>query len=1011
MNNENKYRKEFKKGIEFLNKKQREAVELIEGPVAVVAGPGTGKTQILTLRIANIMDKMGADMAENILALTFTNAGVYAMRDRLSDFVGTELAYKTGIFTFHSFAETQIKENPEIFTQFTFSRPITDIEKIQIIEKILNSKEWEHLQTFASKFHYTKKIISAIDNLKSEAVSPNDLEISILSLEKRILEEEGEDAFYKVNRGDFKKGDIKKTVLDKIERQKNKQEDLVEIYREYQNQLLEKSLYDFSDTILSVVKEAEENKNFREIIQEKYLYILVDEHQDTNSAQNKMIELIGSAEVNENKPNIFTVGDQKQAIYRFQGASIEEFEKFRTQYKDVKIITLESNYRSSQNILNAANALIEEKKPLVAENLNIKKEKRKVLINQFSDYKSELISLAENIKSEIDSGTDVNEIAIFYKENKNLGEIKSILSKFKIPYKVKSKENILDSIEVKKLLLLLRATMNMTDDEVLAKTLFIDFLDFDAYDILKILEKLSKRKGEQIKNKSIFKIIKSENILKDLEVSDVKKYLDFSKFLEKQKKLSYEIDFLDFFSQFIEDSGFLKYILKSKTNVTSMAVLDKIFNQIKEQSQIKNNYSLKDFLEYVDILKKYEISIALGVNDLTDGVNLMTAHGSKGLEFQSVYITNVIDTKWGGSKKRARDFTLPIKKHFGDIDDERRLFYVALTRGKKIVNISYSQFDINMKELKPSRFLEEIGDEFFEYNKINQKELSEKLKIFFSKEEEKVLSIFDKEYIRKLFLKNTLSISAFNNYKQSPIKYFFRNLVRLPSSQNESLIFGNVIHDTLDVFFKKMKKEKKILDKKILLAEFEDSLKKFYIPEIYFEKIKKHGEEVLNKYWDEYHNDFIFDVDTEKRIFAEFNLKSGEKLKLYGIIDKMEKIDGGKIRVVDYKTGKTFSDKNKEQKKDLERQLVFYKLLIDKYYNQNRVEEGVLDFVEISKKKNLYVKEKRFIGQKEVQDLEEEINEFAEDILSGNFLDKKYTKDKDNEEFFELWELLKKGGE
>ena len=1002
------YLKKFQDGLDFLNDQQREAVESIEGPVAVVAGPGTGKTQILTLRIANILKEMGADFAPNILALTFTNAGVYAMKERLSDFVGTELAYQTSIYTFHSFAEAQIKENPEIFTKFTFARPITDIEKIQIIEEILSKGKWKYLQTFASDFHYTKKVISAIDDLKSEAISPEDLELSILSIEKRILKEEGEKAFYKRKCAGGEKGDITKPIREKIQKQKKKQAELVKIYRAYQKKLSEKSLYDFSDTILSVVKEAEENENFRQILQEKYLYILVDEHQDTNPAQNKLIEIIGAAEVNENRPNIFTVGDQKQAIYRFQGASVEEFEKFRTQYADVKIITLTNNYRSSQNILDSAHSLITEEKQLVAEHPKVKSEKAKVTVSEHKDYKSELIWLAESIENEIKSGTDINEIAIFYKENKSLSEIKNILSKFSIPYKVKSKENILDSSEIKKLLLLLKSTENFTNDEVLAKTLFIDFLGFEAYDILKILEKLAHRKGPQIKNKSLYKIIKSEKILEDLEVSSVKKFLDFAKFLEEQKKLSVSLDFLEFFSQFIEKSGFLKYILKSQTNTTALARLEKIFDQAKEQSQTKKNYKLSDFLEYISILQKYEISMALGGNDLADGVNLMTAHGSKGLEFESIYITNVIDSKWGGSRKRARDFVLPITKTSGGTEDERRLFYVVLTRGKRKVNISYSKFNENGKEQKASRFLEEIGEEFLDYKKVDQKTLSEKAEIFFSEGEEKVLSIFDKEYIKKLFLKNTLSISAFNNYKQSPIKYFFRNLVRLPSAQTKPLIFGNVIHDTLDSYFKKMKAQKKVLPKEELLDEFKNSLEKFSIPEIYFSDIESHGMEVLENYWDRYNSEFVLDVETEKKMFAELILNSGEKLKLYGIIDKMEMMDGGKIRVVDYKTGKTFPEKNKDQKADLERQLVFYKLLIDKYFDANRVEEGVLDFVEASKKTGDYVKEKRFISSAQVAELEKEINEFAEDILSGEFLDRKYEKNKDNEEYFEFWELLKK---
>ena len=351
---------------------------------------------------------------------------------------------------------------------------------------------------------------------------------------------------------------------------------------------------------------------------------------------------------------------------------------------------------------------------------------------------------------------------------------------------------------------------------------------------------------------------------------------------------------------------------------------------------------------------------------------------------------------------------LPVSKVAGDVDDERRLFYVALTRGKKEVNILYSKMSEEGKENTPSRFLAEIGEEFLEKIETDEKNISEKISIYFSGREEKVLSLFDKEYIKKLFLENTLSVSALNNYFSSPIKYFFRNLVRLPAVQTKSLIFGNIIHETLDRYFKLGKKEGKTPSKEKMLELFEESMEKFSIPEKNFEDIQNQGREVLEKYFDRYHQEFDFNVETEKRMFAEMKLASGEKLKLYGIIDKMEMMDGGKIRVVDYKTGKTFGEKNKEQKEDLERQLVFYKLLIDKFYDENRVVEGVLDFVEESKKSGEFVRERRFLEQEDVEKLKEEIEKFAEDILSGEFLEREYKKDKENEEYFELWELLKK---
>jgi RecB family exonuclease len=245
-------------------------------------------------------------------------------------------------------------------------------------------------------------------------------------------------------------------------------------------------------------------------------------------------------------------------------------------------------------------------------------------------------------------------------------------------------------------------------------------------------------------------------------------------------------------------------------------------------------------------------------------------------------------------------------------------------------------------------------------------------------------------------------VSALNNYFSSPIKYFFRNLIRLPSTQTKPLIFGNIIHESLDVYFKLGHKEKRTPTKDELLEIFEESMQKFVIPEKYFDDIQRQGQDVLEKYFERYREEFNFEVKTEEKMYAEMKLDGGKILKLYGIVDKMEMMDGGKIRVVDYKTGKTFGEKNKDQKEDLERQLVFYKLLIDKYYNENRVEEGVLDFVEESKKTGNFVRERRFISQKEVDELQEEIEKFAEDILSGAFLEREYERNKDNAEYFEL---------
>ena len=1008
----NEYQEKFQEEYKRLNPQQKKAVDTIDGPVVVVAGPGTGKTQILTLRIANIIDRLGADVAENILALTFTNAGVFAMRERLTDFIGVEMAYQVNIFTFHSFAEEQIKNNPDYFSRFAFSQAATDIQQIQIVEELIQNADLEYLKTFASDHHYTRDVIGAINDLKMEAISPDDFRKSLEKIEGRILAEEGDNAYLKRKSGNRQKGDMKKAIEDKIDKQKGKQEELAEIYERYQAELEERKLYDFSDMILTVVQEAEQNEEYRFLLQEQYQYLLVDEHQDTNSAQNRMIELIGSAAVNENRPNIFTVGDEKQAIYAFQGASLDNFLKFKNQYDDVEVVNLENNYRSSQKILDSAHSVLAGELELQAKNDKVANLKHKIKVAELNNYKEELIFLAEDIKKRIKNNEDLDSIAVFYRQNKNLFEIKDIFDKFEIPYKVFSRENILDNKEIKKLIMYLRAIVNPYNDETLAKLLFVDFLNLDTFDILKVLRKMDYRgRGNGMRNKSILKIISSPEILEKIEVDRPIEFLGLSSKLKECRKKSEDSDFLEFFEWFIKESGFLKHILKLADSASALKRLEKIFDEARKQFFSKKEYKLKDFLEYIDILEKYNVTIDLGQDNLGQGVNLMTAHGSKGLEFDTVYITNFVDTIWPGRRYGAA-FKLPTSKIEGGIEDERRLFYVALTRGKQEIIISHSKLDLEGREKKVSRFLGEIDDKFIEYIDIAQLSIAAKVKNFFQPKEEQALSIFSPEYVREQFLKNTLSVSALNNYMQSPLKYFFRNLLRLPSTQTKTLIFGNIIHQTLEDFFKASKKAKKVLSERKLLEYFERVLDTTVMLEKYYDESRKRGEKLLKEYYQNYKGDFILEIETEKKVFASMKLRNGETLKLYGIIDKVELLSGSKTRVVDYKTGRTYKDKFKDEREDLHRQLVFYKLLLDKYHEKTghpeiKMEEGMLDFVEKSRKTGEFERKIIAITSAEVKELEEQIQDFAEDILSGDFLKEKYERNDITKDFFDLWELRK----
>ena len=315
----------FESLYDRLNKAQKKAVDAIEGPVMVIAGPGTGKTTILTLRIANILRK--TDTApENVLALTFTESGAYAMRKKLVDLIGTP-AYKVNIHTFHGFCNDVIKQYPERFPRIIGSTAITEIDQISIIEGLLlqenKNSEDVHirlLKPYGDPFFYVRPILSEIRGLKREAV---DVEAFIKSVAKQNADFDAEPE--KVHTKGAHKGKIKGEFV-KLGEHVEKNEELAALYEAYQATLAEKKLFDFEDMIVEVVSTLKKDKDLLLMLQENYQYILADEHQDANDAQNELLKLL--ANFHEN-PNLFVVGDEKQAIYRFQGASLQNFLGFK----------------------------------------------------------------------------------------------------------------------------------------------------------------------------------------------------------------------------------------------------------------------------------------------------------------------------------------------------------------------------------------------------------------------------------------------------------------------------------------------------------------------------------------------------------------------------------------------------------------------------------------------------------------------------------------------------------
>lgn len=984
-----------------LNKQQKKAVDTIEGSVIVVAGPGTGKTQILTLRIANILKNAGAGIdPENVLALTFTNAGVIAMRERLAMFIGAEEAYRTNIFTFHSFCEEQISHYADYFPTITFSRVATEVEKIHIIEEILVKNDFEFLATFGSDFHYIKDILRAIDDLKREGITPDDLTQRIVMQEQEILADPN--SYYKRATKKNKKGDQKPAILKPVE----KNRELCIVYALYQEQLTHERLYDFTDMIMQFVIVAENNEEFAALLREQYQYILVDEHQDTNDGQNRIIDVLTSAEHLGGQPNLFTVGDDKQAIYRFQGASVENFLFFEQKFPDAVVIHLQDNYRSAQGILDEAHGLISggEGAKKHVELSAYKKDQAQMNVKHFREYADELMCIADDILSKIDRGVAPEDIAVFYREHNNLYFIKEVFEKKGIPYVVSARQDVLDDVEIQKLIVFLRVVCDPFNSEALAQLLLFDIADIDVDDALAVLEHFR----YVSRTKTLYQFLKDDKDLVRCGVVEGEKIRKLVLLIKAQKELAENMYFVEFFEQFVRESLFLERIFARKDHAFLLKKLERLFDEVRDISTEKKQFRLTDFVAHLDTYRAYNLTMDVTRGTDIVGVNLMTAHGSKGLEFEHVYITNVVHGLWGGKRKNQK-FTLPIKVVVGDMEDERRLFYVAITRAKKYLTISYADFDTKGRERLPSLFVSDLSA-----NLINiESDINDDHRIFFAPRMRSVMSLVSQEYIRDKFLTTQLSATALNNYFDSPILYFFRNLVRLPSAQNKTMLYGSVLHAALEQYFRQSHENGSLCTKEDLIMLFERSMETLRVPQEYYDSIARRGRDALSGYYDRYRDEFRLDVELEKKIKAiPFELESGEQILLSGAVDKIIHQEGGGICIVDYKSGKPWSKKNKEEQVALRRQIVFYKLLLDSYNNgQYRMTSGELDFIEPHPETHTYEKEIIDVNARDVVAIKKEINQFANDILSGAFLDRAIEQKWGNDsldEYLRLLRILKK---
>jgi DNA helicase-2/ATP-dependent DNA helicase PcrA len=927
-----------------LNDGQRQAVDTIEGPVLVVAGPGTGKTQILTLRIANIL--LTTDTPPDaVLALTFTEAGVDAMKRRLLQLIGPT-AYRVPIHTFHGFCNTLIHAHPEYFPRIVSATALTDIESIVLIREALSELPLEKLKPFGDPFYYVQTVRGAISTLKREHKTPDDVRIAT---GRRMQELQNDPESYHTKGAH--KGKMKGFVQTAIERLA-KEEELGRVFAWYEAKLAEKKKFDYEDMIGEVVRALGENEEFRMLVQESYLYLLADEHQDANGAQNTLLELLSAYDPS---PNLFIVGDEKQAIFRFQGASLDSFSFFKSKYPDAAIIRLEESYRSGAPILDAAHSLMEGSIPedrhprllsRVSEPLQAAVE-----VREFSTEDRELSWIVSDIAEKIADGVSLGDMAVIFRTNADAAPMARLLAQRGILYVVDSKSNVFDIHAIAQLVTYLRLCTTIGNSEYLAHVLHFPWIQLSSHDVYRILLYAQKRRLPPIE------VLSSPVHAKSAGVVDSDAALACGKTLEKLSTLAREVAARDFFDAVLHESGFLAYVLKRNDAVTILNAVRGLANTIEVLSSSQTLYSGADFVRDLGLYEEYGIDIEPDTQpkERTNALHLITAHRSKGLEYEHVYIIHARDTHWGNRAERNKLplSTLAATLPDSDLDDERRLFYVALTRAKRSVSISYGvSSQKRERESGVTQFVLEMRPELVHRFDMTEFESSIKPEDAFLPLLESPDTLSDMTFLQDAFLEQGLSATALNNYLSCPWKYFYRNLVRVPEKPTPSSLYGNALHNALRLFRDIASSTRVYPELPVLLQYLNDSIDAQGFSPMSYEDARTKGIRALSDWYERHREGFSFDAVCERKFEVYQPLSSGAlgQVLLRGMIDVIEFRPDGSLRVVDYKTGKHKSrneleGNTKKASGDYKRQLDFYCILLE-LSRMERPKELSLEFIE-----------------------------------------------------------------
>lgn len=945
-----------------LNQAQKQAVTHNLGPAILIAGAGTGKTTVITNRIAYLIDQ-GLAKPEEILAVTFTEKAATEMAERVDRLL--PLGYSDlWIHTFHGFCEKILKNYAIDIGLPNDFKLLDKTAAWLLVRENLDKFDLDYYSPLGNPTRFIHALLDHFSRCKDEVVYPEDyLEYA----EKKHLDTD-------------QSGD-----REEIEQETKRVREVANAYHVYQQLLLEHDALDFGDLINYTLKLFQKRKNILQKFREQFKYILVDEFQDTNWAQYELIKILAAP-----KNNLMVVGDDDQAIYKFRGAAVSNILSFKKDFEKQGLaeIFLTDNYRSGQNILDTAYSFIQLNNPDRLEFVFKKQKLNKKLISHspdkgavevlsYTDKNAEIDGVLNKIVElkKQDKKLNWSDFAILVRANDSASGFVSMMRKIGMPYQFLASRGLYTQDIVLDIMAWLKLLDNYHESTALFRILSLAHINLDIQTIIN-LNHLASRKAW-----SLYFTLNNYKPHIQIPVGSAKIIAELVNSIHKYTELAKSQPVSQIVYSWLESSGYLQVLTLEQNiyNTEQLRYLNQFYKKLRAwEEEHVGSATTHDFLAMMDMEQESGELGALTPDEEIgpDVVKVMTIHGAKGLEFKYVFVVSLVHLRFP-STERKDPIEIPpefIKETLpsGDahLQEERRLFYVALTRAKSAVLLTWAKDYGGLRERKPSRFLDEI--------KIKSQDiLSKDIK-------EPQVDTQRAKTKTKLIMPKAFSFSQLRAYESCPWQYYYTYIVKVPTRGNASFSFGSTMHSTMQKFYKliqeaSVKKQADLFGQnnkvaiptiKELLNFYEESwIDDWYESPEQKEKYRLLGKQILTEYFEKYQNQWTVPVYLEKG----FTIKVGD-YSVRGVIDRVDLSPDKSWQIIDYKTGRpkdtlTFDDK---------KQLLIYQIAASEIFG---VKVDSLTFYYLNS--NMPVS---FVGsQKDIAKTKDWILKTINSILSDDF--------------------------